>query len=507
MKEALLELDDVSMHFPGIKALDGVRFACRSGEVHALIGENGAGKSTLVKVMTGVYRQTAGSISLDGKSVSFASPLEARKAGIAVIHQETSMFGDLSVAENIFMGHAPRRSLIKALGIAPIDWKAMRSASAELLDRLGLKVDPRTLVKDLSTAERHLVEIAKALSMEARVLIMDEPTSALSIHETEELFALVRRLRDEGVAIVFISHKFEELFEIADCYTVLRDGRYIGEGSMKDAEESDLVKMMVGRSVDQLFPKAESAIGDCALRAEGLSQTGIFKDVSFEVRKGEILGFFGLVGAGRSEVMRALIGVDPLDAGEIFIGKDKARFSSPGAAMARGVVYVPEDRQKQGAILAMSIAQNITLPQIGELSDRGWLNPAKEAAVAADYAKRLEVKAAGIGCDVLTLSGGNQQKVVLAKWLASKPQILILDEPTKGIDVATKSAVHGIVSDLASQGLAVVMVSSELPEIIGMADRVVVMHEGVVSAVIDRKDFSEERIMRAAMGGAAEGAA
>jgi rhamnose transport system ATP-binding protein len=488
------------MYFPGIKALEEVRFACRTGEVHALIGENGAGKSTLVKVMTGVYRPTKGTIALDGEAVEFASPQEAQKAGIAVIHQETSMFGDLSVAENIFMGHAPRIPVPGFSPVKPIDWKSMRSSAAAILDRLGLKVDPRTLVKDLSTAERHLVEIAKALSREARVLIMDEPTSALSIHETEELFTLVRKLRDEGVAIVFISHKFEELFEIADYYTVLRDGRYIGEGSMQDAKEPDLVRMMVGRSVDQLFPKAEAKIGATALSASGLSRTGIFKDVSFAVRRGEILGFFGLVGAGRTEVMRALIGIDALDSGTVAMDGAAVRFTSPGSAMKKGVVYVPEDRQKQGAVLAMSIADNITLPQIDSLSNRGWLAPKKEREVAVDYATRLEVKAAGIDYDVLTLSGGNQQKVVLAKWLASKPHLLILDEPTKGIDVATKSAVHSIVSNLAAQGLAVIMISSELPEIMGMSDRVVVMHEGRVSAVIDRADFSEDRIMRAAMG-------
>jgi len=500
MNEPILQLTDISMYFPGIKALEDVRFACRTGEVHALIGENGAGKSTLVKVMTGVYRPTKGTIALDGEAVEFASPQEAQKAGIAVIHQETSMFGDLSVAENIFMGHAPRIPVPGFSPVKPIDWRAMRSSAAAILDRLGLKVDPRTLVKDLSTAERHLVEIAKALSREARVLIMDEPTSALSIHETEELFTLVHKLRDEGVAIVFISHKFEELFEIADYYTVLRDGRYIGEGSMRDAKEPDLVRMMVGRSVDQLFPKAEAKIGATALSASGLSRTGIFKDVSFEVRRGEILGFFGLVGAGRTEVMRALIGIDSLDAGTVSMDGEAVRFTSPGSAMKKGVVYVPEDRQKQGAVLAMSIADNITLPQIDSLSNRGWLAPKKEREVAVDYATRLEVKAAGIDYDVLTLSGGNQQKVVLAKWLASKPHLLILDEPTKGIDVATKSAVHSIVSNLAAQGLAVVMISSELPEIMGMSDRVVVMHEGRVSAVIDRADFSEDRIMRAAMG-------
>ena len=500
MNKAILELDDISMYFPGIKALDGVKFAARPGEIHALIGENGAGKSTLVKVMTGVYRPTQGSIRFNGKAVAFKSPQEAQKAGIAVIHQETSMFGDLSVAENIFMGHAPRLSLADRLPVKPISWVEMRMRATELLDRLGLKLDPRTLVKELSTAERHLVEIAKALSREAKVLIMDEPTSALTIRETEELFVLVRKLKAEGVAIVFISHKFEELFEIADYYTVLRDGRYIGEGSMKGASEDDLVRMMVGRSVDQLFPKQEAKIGEVALAARKLTRTGIFKAVSFEVHHGEILGFFGLVGAGRSEVMRALIGVDPLDAGEVSIAGESVRFRSPGEAMKRGVVYVPEDRQRQGAVLAMSIAQNITLPQVDALSRAGWLDEKKERAVATDYAKRLEVKAAGIDYDVQTLSGGNQQKVVLAKWLASNPSILILDEPTKGIDVATKSAVHAIVSGLAAQGLAVIMVSSELPEIMGMTDRVVVMHEGVVSEVIERKDFNEENIMKAAMG-------
>ena len=500
MNKAILELEDISMYFPGIKALDGVKFAARPGEIHALIGENGAGKSTLVKVMTGVYRPTQGRIFFNGKAVDFKSPQEAQKAGIAVIHQETSMFGDLSVAENIFMGHAPRLTMADKLPIKPISWLKMRERAAELLSRLGLKLDPRTLVKELSTAERHLVEIAKALSREAKVLIMDEPTSALTIRETEELFVLVRKLKTEGVAIVFISHKFEELFEIADYYTVLRDGRYIGEGFMKGAEEDSLVRMMVGRSVDQLFPKQEAKIGDVALAARKLTRTGIFKAVSFEVRHGEILGFFGLVGAGRSEVMRAIIGVDPLDAGEVSIGGDSVHFRSPGEAMKKGVVYVPEDRQRQGAVLAMSIAQNITLPQVDFLSRAGWLDDKKERLVASDYAKRLEVKAAGIDYDVQTLSGGNQQKVVLAKWLASNPSILILDEPTKGIDVATKSAVHAIVSGLAAQGLAVIMVSSELPEIMGMTDRVVVMHEGVISEVIERKDYKEEEIMKAAMG-------
>lgn len=502
MQESIMELRHISMYFPGIKALDDVQCTIRPGEVHALIGENGAGKSTLVKIMTGVYRPSGGTITYQGKPVVFKSPQEAQRQGIAVIHQETAMFGELSVAENIFIGHAPTLRLPLFFPFKPLSWGSVWTKTAELLKSLGMKIDPHTLVKDLSTAERHLVEIAKALSQDARILIMDEPTSALTIRETEELLELVRKLRDTGVAIVFISHKFEELFEIADYYTVLRDGKYIGEGSMKTAKEDELIRMMVGRSVDQLFPKKEAVIGDVVLEARSLSQTGIFKGISFQVHRGEILGFFGLIGAGRSEVMRALIGVDPLDGGEILLYGHSKRFHSPEDSIKEGIVYVPEDRQRQGAVLAMSIADNITLPQISTLSTKGFLNPKREHAVAQQYAQKLEVKAAGIGYDVQTLSGGNQQKVVLAKWLAANPSILILDEPTKGIDVATKSSVHGIISDLAGQGLAIIMVSSELPEIMGMSDRVIVMYEGRIAGEFLRKDFKEEVIMRTAMGGA-----
>ncbi|WP_304225127.1 sugar ABC transporter ATP-binding protein [Gracilinema caldarium] len=500
MDEALLQLSHISMYFPGIKALDDVHLSLRPGEVHALIGENGAGKSTLVKIITGVYKPSSGSILYQGKEINFKSPQEAQQAGIAVIHQETSMFPDLSVAENIFMGHEPRINTFKRLPLKPISWNYMYHRSKELLQSLGMQIDPRSLVKDLSTAERHLVEIAKALSQEARILIMDEPTSAITIRETEELFELVKKLKAQGTAIIFISHKFEEIFEIADSYTVLRDGHFISEGLLKDVTEDELIRMMVGRSIDQLFPKGKTVIGDLVLEARGLSQLGVFNDISFQVHRGEILGFFGLVGAGRSELMRSLVGIDSLDRGEIFMENQKCHFKSPQDSMRRGIVYVPEDRQRQGAILTMSIAENISLPQIDQLSTLGFLNHLKETSLASEYAKKLEVKAAGIEYDVQTLSGGNQQKVVLAKWLASHPTLLILDEPTKGIDVATKSAVHQIISDLAGQGLAVIMVSSELPEIIGMTDRVVVMHEGRISEVLHRSNYSEERIMRAAMG-------
>ena len=504
MDEAILQLSHISMYFPGIKALDDVHISIRPGEVHALIGENGAGKSTLVKIMTGVYRPSSGTIRYLGKEIQFKSPQEAQQAGIAVIHQETSMFADLSVAENIFMGHEPRMKGIGRLPIQAISWKNMYQQSNTLLQNLGMSIDSHTLVKDLSTAERHLVEIAKALSQEAKVLIMDEPTSAITIRETEELFTLVKKLRAQGTAILFISHKFEEIFEIADYYTVLRDGRYIGEGSMKQSTEDDLIRMMVGRSIDQLFPKGNALIGEMVLEARGLSRLGVFKDISFQVHRGEILGFFGLVGAGRSEVMRAMAGIDSLSSGEVVLNNHPFRFRSAQDSMKQGIVYVPEDRQRQGAILTMSIAENISLPQIDALSSFGFLNAVKEAALASSFAKKLEVKAAGLDYDVQTLSGSNQQKVVLAKWLASNPTLLILDEPTKGIDVATKSAVHQIISDLADQGMAIILVSSELPEILGMTDRVVVMHEGRVSKVFNRKDYKEEDIMRAAMGGTAK---
>lgn len=504
MDEVLLQLSHISMYFPGIKALDDVHITIRPGEVHALIGENGAGKSTLVKIMTGVYKPSSGTMKYQGKEIQFKSPQEAQKAGIAVIHQETSMFADLTVAENIFMGHEPRLQGLPLVPIQPISWKNMFQRSDELLKSLGMSIDSHTLVKDLSTAERHLVEIAKALSQEAKILIMDEPTSAITIREPEELFELVKKLKAQGTAVVFISHKFEELFEIADYYTVLRDGRYIGEGSMKDVTEDELIRMMVGRSIDQLFPKGNAVIGELVLEARHLSRLGVFKDVSFSVHRGEIVGFFGLVGAGRSEVMRAMIGIDSLDSGEIIMEDHPCRFRSPQDSMKRGIVYVPEDRQRQGAILTMSIAENISLPQIDSLSTLGFLNRVKELSLATNYAKKLEVKAAGIEYDVQTLSGGNQQKVVLAKWLASHPTLLILDEPTKGIDVATKSAVHQIISDLANQGLAIILVSSELPEILGMTDRVVVMHEGRVSEIFARKDYKEEQIMRAAMGSLAK---
>jgi rhamnose transport system ATP-binding protein len=492
--QTILEMRGIGKFFPGIKALEGVDLTLRSGEVHALIGENGAGKSTLVKVLTGVHRPTAGSIRFAGSDRDFRSPTDARLAGISVIHQEASMFPDLSVAENVFSGH----TLKSPWGL--LDWKGMRDKARALLDRVELGVSVDALVRELSVAERHLVGIARALSEDAALVIMDEPTSALSLRETEDLFKIIRGLREEGRAVLFISHKFDELFAIADSYTVLRDGRYVGEGAMKDTSIDSLIRMMVGREVEHMFPKREAAIGEEVLAVRGFSRAGFYRDVSFTLHKGEILGVFGLVGAGRSDVIRSLVGLEPRDSGTLRLNGAEVDIRDPRDALRLGIAHVPEDRQGQGLILEMGIGDNITLPQVAALAKGPFLNDAAEEDVTRTYGSRMEIKAAGWAENAKNLSGGNQQKVVLAKWLAMQPAILVLDEPTKGIDVGTKAAVHAFISDLASKGLSILMVSSELPEILGMSDRIVVMFEGRVTASCDRKDADEAAILRAATG-------
>jgi rhamnose transport system ATP-binding protein len=492
--ETILEMRGIGKIFPGIKALEGVDFTMRAGEVHALIGENGAGKSTLVKILTGVHRPSSGSISLGGRKAEFHSPVDARKAGIAAIHQEASMFPDLSVTENIFSGHFPRGRA------ALLDWRSMRARTKGLLERVELNVSPDTLVRELSVAQRHLVGIARALSEDASLVIMDEPTSALSLRETEDLFKIIRALRAEGKAILFISHKFDEIFEIADCYTVLRDGCYVGEGLIKDATIDSLVHMMVGRDLAQLFPTRTSKPGGEILSVEGFSRAGFYKDVSFGLRSGEILGMFGLVGSGRTDVILSMLGLEPRDSGVVRLKGSEVAISGPRDALALGIAHVPEDRQSQGVILDMSIQDNITLPQVAAMSKASFLNREAESEMATTYGTRMEIKAAGWDSEAKTLSGGNQQKVVLAKWLATKPSILILDEPTKGIDVGTKAAVHAFMAKLAAEGMSIIMISSELPEILGMSDRVLVMYDGRVAQVIDRKDADESTIMRAATG-------
>lgn len=492
----LLELRGISKTFPGVKALDNVQLSLYPGCVTALIGENGAGKSTLVKTMTGIYQADAGEILFDGKSVHLSSPEDVRALGVTAIHQETVLFDELSVTENIFAGHYLKKSKSGAL-----DWKRMHDRAREILLDIEAPIDPKTRLKQLSIGQRHMVAIARALSFDARVVILDEPTAALSHHEIEELYEIVERLKAQGCAIMFISHKFDEIFRIADYFTVLRDGQYIGQGGIEEVSEEELVRMMVGRTVDQVFPKSEVDIGDVVLSVKNLSHPTEFDNISFDLRRGEILGFYGLVGAGRTELMQALFGVSKQITGEVQLKGKSLKVSSPAEAISEGIVYVPEERQAQGTILELPIFQNIGLPQLSTINSSGIISTKAEYEVADRYATRLRVKAPNWHEKVENLSGGNQQKVVIAKWLATKPEVIILDEPTKGIDIGSKAAVHEFMSELVQEGLAVIMVSSELPEVMGMSDRIVVMHEGLSVAELNRADFSAEIIVSAATGG------
>ena len=490
----VLTLSGISKSFPGVRALSGVALELYAGQVTALVGENGAGKSTVVKILTGIYQPDAGQITIAGQPVQFPSAAAASRAGVTAIHQETVLFDELTVAENIFIGHAPRTRL----GL--IDWAAMNRKATTLLARIGAALDPAVRLRDLGIANKHLVAIARALSIDARVVVMDEPTASLSHKEIHELYELVDRLRAEGKAILFISHKFDEIFRIADRYTVFRDGKLIGAGLIASVTESALVTMMVGRPVDQIYPKRQAIHGKPVLTVAGYSHPTEFEDINFTLHEGEILGFYGLVGAGRSEVMQALFGITKPARGVCRIDGDIAVIRSTADAISRGVVYVPEDRGAQGTVKGLPIFQNVTLPSLSRTSRRGFLRLAEEFALARDYTKRLDLRAASLDQDVGLLSGGNQQKVVIAKWLATRPRVIILDEPTKGIDIGSKAAVHDFMAELAAQGLAVIMVSSEIPEVLGMSDRVIVMREGRMVAEYADGEMTPERLVRAAAG-------
>ena len=492
MSEYVLELKNIAKRFGGVEVLHGVSFGLRPGEVHALLGENGAGKSTLIKVISGIHQPDGGEIYLNDKRVHFDDPLQARQAGIAAIYQELSLCLDLNVAENIFLGRQPTR-----LG-GRIDWHKLYQEANRLLTSLGVHLDLRTRARNLSIAQMQSVEIARAFSLNARILIMDEPTSSLTLSEVADLFALVRRLRDEGTAIIFISHRLEELFEVADRVTVLRDGSYVDTRLVKDVSRDELVRLMVGRTISNLFPKQDVKAGEIALKVDHLTHTGIFEDISFELRRGEILGMAGLVGAGRTDVARAIFGVVPPTSGTIQVEGRQVEITSPQQAISLGLAYVPEDRQLHGLIPAMNITANITLPILKEYARRGWLQDKAERSAAFSAARQMEVRANSIWQFARTLSGGNQQKVVLAKWLSTKPRILILDEPTRGIDVGTKAAVHALMSNLAAEGIAILMISSELPEVLGMSDRILVMHEGHMTGHFSRAEATQEKIISAA---------
>ncbi|HEX2072195.1 MAG TPA: sugar ABC transporter ATP-binding protein [Geodermatophilus sp.] len=490
----VLALQDVSKSFGAVAALRGARLELRAGEAHALVGENGAGKSTLVKILAGVHAPDSGQVLLDGVPVHLDNPATARAAGIAVIYQEPTLFPDLSVAENIFMGRQP------LAGGRRIDRRELATRCRALFERLGVHMDPDRPARGLSIADQQMVEIAKALSFDARVLIMDEPTAALSGVEVERLFTVARSLRDAGAAVLFISHRFDEIFDLCDRITVMRDGQWVSTDLAADLTVDQVVRRMVGREVASLFPKQDVEPGEVVLEVRGLARRGVFTDISFDVRAGEIVALAGLVGAGRSEVVRAIFGVDPYDAGSVRVGGRALKPGFPAAAMAAGIALVPEDRRQQGLVMELSVERNATLTRRWKLARAGLLSSRAERATAAEWAKRLQVKAGKLSDPVSTLSGGNQQKVVLAKWLSTAPRVLIVDEPTRGIDVGTKAEVHRLMSQLAADGLAVVMVSSELPEVLGMADRVLVMHEGRLVDDIPRARANEDSVMLAATG-------
>jgi rhamnose transport system ATP-binding protein len=488
--EPLLKLEHASKSFAGVRALQDVSLELYPGEAHALVGENGAGKSTLIKILAGVHQPDSGTLTIGGEAVFLTGPADASSRGIAVIYQEPTLFPDLSVAENIFIGRQPLRAGRR------INHRAMEREVQEVFTRLGVDLDPERVARGLSIADQQLVEITKALTRRARILIMDEPTAALSPVEAQRLFRVVETLRAEGSAVLFISHRLEEIFALCQRTTVLRDGRLITTGLLADMSEQDLIRAMVGRDVLAETHKPHDP-GKTVLEVSRLTREGVFRDISFEVRAGEVVALAGLVGSGRTEVARAIFGVDRYDAGSVTLNGHPLKKGSPTAAMNAGIGLVPEDRRQQGLVMDMSIASNIGLGSMDALRRLGLISPGAEGRFGADWAKRLQVKYSRITSPVSTLSGGNQQKVVLAKWMARNPALLIVDEPTRGIDIGTKTEVHRLISQLADDGVAVLVISSELPEVLTLADRVLVMREGQLAASLSREEATEQAIVAA----------
>ena len=493
-EDLILQIDHITKIFPGIRALDDVQFSLRRGEIHALIGENGAGKSTFIKVLTGVHQPDSGTILMNGQKVAMSDPLVARRLGIAAIYQHLAAYPHLSVAENIFMCNEQmmRKSRL-------ISWKATKQNAEVLLHSLGSVIRPAAVMGELSVAQQQIVEIAKALSQEASVLIMDEPTAALSKKESEELYTIVRKLKEKGTSVILISHRFEDTFSLADRVTVLRDGRYVGTWDIGKTNSEQLVNHMVGRSIDQFFPQKTASVGEELLKVEHLSRTGHFQDVSFTLHAGEILGLTGLVGAGRTEVVESVCGVTKPDEGTITLLGKQVQFHQPGDALKEGLALLPEDRQKQGLLLPWSIADNISLPTLKAFRSHSLLSR-RIISKAADLSiSQLSIKAQSGEDTAESLSGGNQQKVVLGKLLGSKARVMVMDEPTKGVDVGSKAAIYQIMCDLAALGFGILMVSSEMPEVLAMCDRAIIMRQGRVSAIMDRADFTPEGILKASM--------
>jgi rhamnose transport system ATP-binding protein len=491
----VLRATDVTKAYAGVQALKRASLELRAGEVHALVGENGAGKSTLIKILTGAVQPDSGEIHLNGQPLKRLTPATAKQLGIAAIYQQPALFAELTVAENIALG------LERTGRWGRVDWGERHRRATELLARVGARIDPETDAGELSMPQQQLVEIARALGADAKVLVLDEPTASLSKDDTDNLFRVVRELRDQGVGMIYISHRLEELPVIADRVTVLRDGNTIATREMSDVNREQLIQLMVGRELSAVFPKRAVPLGDVVLELRGVGcvAAGV-SDINLSVRAGEIVGLSGLVGAGRSELARTIFGLTPADAGEIRVRGQRVRITCPADAIAHGIAYVPEDRRRHGVVLEMPVSENVTLAALGNLTRFGVLDFRRERELATDYTRRLGVKTASIRSLVSTLSGGNQQKVALSRWLLTKPAVLVLDEPTQGIDVGAKSEIHELMMELATQGVAILMISSELPEILGMSDRIAVMHGGTIVSVLDRAEATPERVLARALG-------
>ena len=480
--------------FPGLVALDDVDFDLRKSEVHVLLGENGAGKSTLVKILGGAYQKDAGEITLDDRKVEIKNPRHAHQAGIAFIHQEFNLIPHLSVGENILLGREPMK-----IG-AIIDQTAIFREAEKALRDLGVGIDVRQPIYELSVAQQQIVEVAKALSLEARILIMDEPTSALTEHEIQSLFATIRKLKQRGVGIIYISHRLDELFEIGDRVTVLRDGKYVGTRDVSSISKPELIRMMVDRPVGEHFPKQTADRGDEILRVEGVGIRGVLKDISFSVYRGEVLGIAGLMGSGRTTLARTLFGLEKPDTGKIYVNGRLCEIRSPRAAIASGIGFLTEDRKTQGLVLGLSVIANMCLPSIDKISKLGIVSQTEERRLSEKFVRDLHIKTPALTQKVIYLSGGNQQKVVLSKWLCRQADIFIFDEPTRGIDVGAKEEIYHLMNRLTANGVAILMISSEMPEVLGMSDRILVMHQGKIGAEFRAREATQEQILRCALG-------
>ncbi len=493
----IMELRNISKTFPGVKALSSMQLKLQEGEVHAVVGENGAGKSTLMKIITGVYHQDEGDIVLRGEVTKMKDPNEAYAKGIAIIYQETSLFMDMTVLENMFLGHETTGKLFGFINY--LDYKSMRKRAKETFNKLGMDVDLDAYVKDLGVASKQMVEIAKALTYDADILILDEPTAALTNKEVKALFSIINRLKSENVSMLYISHRLEEVFEIADRVTVIRDGEYVQTAKTTEVDTSQLISWMVGRTLDNLYPKMEVEIGEPVLEVRNITQHGVIDNMSLTLNKGEIIGIAGLAGSGRTELAHALVGFTKIDSGEVLYEGQPIRLKNYTEALGKGIVYVSEDRKEKGLVIDMSIKENVSMPILKLLSKLSFIDRAKENDLVDEYVEKLSIKAPHADFIIDNLSGGNQQKVSVAKALANLPKVLILDEPTRGVDVGSKSEIHRIMSGLAAEGLSIIMISSDLPEIIGMSDRVYVTKMGQIVGELDKREISQERILKLAL--------